>query len=140
MAVCHLLALIALFLSDLSVEYFCLLLTLSLLSLLWQLNRCRLSYADAVLAVRWDANRKQMFLFLRDSGWLQVEQIETAVALPWVVVLRLRMKQRYFIQSLVVMRDATDANSFRRLRVLASFGDYLAPPDDSATGSLPGSG
>jgi len=134
-AVSHLLILFSLFLADLPSLLRLLLLAISLISLVYQLNRCRMNFPDAILALRWDADKKQLHLFMRDSGWLRVERIKSAVALPWAVVMQLELKQRYFLQSLVVMRDATDADSFRRLQVMANYGDYVEPTDECATGS-----
>ncbi len=114
------------------------LLLLLLLGSFWRLWRRAYAQSepDSVTALRWDADRRRLSLCLQAGGWHRAERIQSAVALPWVVVLVVRLRRRYLPQAVVVMRDATDADSFRRLRVLVNFAAYL-PAASAAEASDP---
>lgn len=84
------------------------------------------------VALRWNVRHKQIQLRLQDRDWETVSVIKDVAVLPYLVVLRLQVASSRRTINCCVLYDATDSDSFRRLRVFALHGARI---DVSATDS-----
>lgn len=125
----HTLVLISLYLAQLEPFVRTMLVAFTLLSLALHVYRYGSSnYRNRINALRWNADRQEISV-RRDERWLAVDKIDSAVVLPYAVVLRLKTEGYLLPQSLVVMFDGLPEAEFRRLRVLALHGAYVKAPD-----------
>lgn len=74
------------------------------------------------VALRWNVRHKQIQLRRVDGDWDTVVAVKDVAVLPYMVVLRLTIEGAKFPLSCCVFFDATDSDSFRRLRVFALHG------------------
>ena len=90
-----------------------------------------LSGRFSVTGVRWLVERKTIVVRINEGGWVNVDRIEQKFLLPFLMGLRLRLDSKKRSVTLLVWRNSTSADDFRKLRVLFRF----APPPVSATHS-----
>ncbi len=89
----------------------------------------RLNLANSCVAFRLEA-KDGISLMLRDGRHLAGKLVAGGVILPFVVLINVRM-ERGGQRSLVLLGDSTDADSFRRLRVLLRWGVKRQGPKSS---------
>ena len=87
----------------------------------------RLTHASAFSGLRRDADGWQ--LWSRAKGWQAVQLRRDSLALPWVVIVRFRLRGEWRVRAVCVPRDALALDQHRRLRVRLKFsrGRWLAP-------------
>ena len=91
-----------------------------LLHAVWALPRqILLTHAQAFRGLRRDADGWQ--LWSRAAGWQAVQLRPDSIALPLVVLLRVRLRGERRIRSVCVPRDSQAADLHRRLRVRLKF-------------------
>jgi toxin CptA len=91
-----------------------------LLHAVWALPRhILLSHAQAFCGLRRDADGWQ--LWNRAAGWQAVQLRPDSLALPLVVVLRVRLQGERRVRAICVPRDSQAADLHRRLRVRLKF-------------------
>lgn len=121
----HCLALSAIFISALDpFVHFVLYVALGM-SLVWHIYYY-VSGRRGVRAIRWNTLRREIHLCI-DKQWLKVDEVCHASVLPYAVVLRVKLRERMGTQSVVVFFDSLRPEQFRRLKVLAIHGAYVAP-------------
>ncbi|WP_339473181.1 protein YgfX [Pseudomonas sp. RL_5y_Pfl2_69] len=94
----------------------------------WALPRhIRLTHASAVIRLRHDADGWQ--LWSRDKGWQAVQLRRDSLALPWVVIVRFRVRDEWRARAVCIPADALAPDQHRRLRVRLKFSRcrWLAP-------------
>lgn len=87
----------------------------------------RLTHASAVTRLRHDADGWQ--LWSRDKGWQAVQLRRDSLALPWVVIVRFRVRDEWRVRAVCIPADALAPDQHRRLRVRLKFSRrrWLAP-------------
>nr|WP_218170794.1 protein YgfX [Pseudomonas gingeri] len=86
----------------------------------WAVPRqIRLDHPSAFTGLRRDERGWQ--LWSRAAGWQPVQLQRDSLALPWLVVLRLRRQGDRWPRSICVPRDALASDLHRRLRVRLKF-------------------
>lgn len=101
---------------------------LCLLHGVWVVPRhIRLTHASAFSGLRRDADGWQ--LWSRAKGWQAVQLRRDSLALPWVVIVRFRLRGKWWVRAVCVPRDALAPDQHRRLRVRLKFSRrrWLAP-------------
>jgi toxin CptA len=87
---------------------------------LWYVPRdITLSHPQAWHGLRRDAHGWR--LWSPGQGWTSVQLQADSVALPWLVVLRVRRSGQWFSRSLCIPADALDTAVHRRLRLRLKF-------------------
>lgn len=79
-------------------------------------------YADDITILRWNVDKHEINVQLRNGRWQRVTEIKSAAVLPYALVFRLELESYALPQNLVVFFDSTDKQSYRRLKVVTLHG------------------
>ncbi|BBB27376.1 protein YgfX [Amphritea japonica] len=85
----------------------------------------------SVIGLRWLVEHQSVVVCVNEGGWVNVDRIEQKFVFPFLIGLRLKLASKKRSVTVLVWRDSTNADDFRKLRVLFRF----APPPVSATHS-----
>lgn len=86
-----------------------------------------LSADCSIVRVYWDVDSEMLRFQQRNGEWLDVESFRQQAVLPFAVLLRVNVEQRYLPLFVIICSDACNKQDFRRLRVncLLQGGEYF---------------
>ena len=82
---------------------------------------------DSILRIYWNVDSEMLRFQQRNGDWLDVVSFRQMTVLPFAVLLRVNVEQRYLPVWVVICSDACNKQDFRRLRVncLLQGGEYF---------------
>ena len=115
-----LLAVISVGLSGMDVPLKALLWVFCVMHVRWVLPRhLLLSHPTAITGIKCEQN--QWFVYSKALDWQAVRLCKSSVALPLIIVLKVKARNQWFSQALCIPKDALASDSHRRLRVRLKF-------------------